>query len=144
LSPIQKCYAALRMLAYGTPADELDDNLKLAASTTLECLGKFAEGVIEVFGEKYLRSPNQDEIEHILQVNESRGFLGMLGSIDCMHWQWKNCPVAWRGQFTRGDKGVPTMILEAVATKDLRIWHAFFGIAGSNNDINVLNKLKGN
>jgi hypothetical protein len=32
------------------------------------------------------------------------------------------------------------MILEAVATKDLRIWHAFFGIAGSNNDINVLNK----
>jgi hypothetical protein len=57
-----------------------------------------------------------------------------------MHWQWKNCPVAWRGQFTHGDKGVPTMILEAVATKDLRIWHAFFGVAGSNNDINVLNK----
>jgi hypothetical protein len=42
--------------------------------------------------------------------------------------------------FTRGDKGVPTMILEAVATRDLRIWHAFFGTAGSQNDINVLNK----
>lgn len=34
LSLIQKCYAALRMLAYGTPANELDDNLKLAASTS--------------------------------------------------------------------------------------------------------------
>jgi hypothetical protein len=32
------------------------------------------------------------------------------------------------------------MILEAVASKDLRIWHAFFGTAGSNNDINVLNR----
>ena len=33
------------------------------------------------------------------------------------------------------------MILEAVASRDLRIWHDFFfGIAGSNNDINVLNK----
>ncbi|RLN35494.1 uncharacterized protein C2845_PM03G36370 [Panicum miliaceum] len=42
--------------------------------------------------------------------------------------------------FTRGDKGVPTMILEAVATRDLRIWHAFFATAGSKNDINVLNK----
>jgi hypothetical protein len=42
--------------------------------------------------------------------------------------------------FTRGDKGIPTMILEAVATRDLRIWHAFFGTAGSQNDINVLNK----
>jgi hypothetical protein len=32
------------------------------------------------------------------------------------------------------------MILEAVASKDLHIWHAFFGIAGSNNDLNVLNQ----
>jgi hypothetical protein len=32
------------------------------------------------------------------------------------------------------------MILEAVASKNLRIWHAFFGTAGSQNDINVLNK----
>ena len=42
--------------------------------------------------------------------------------------------------FTFGDKGVPTMILEAVASHNLRIWHAFFGTAGSSNDINVLNK----
>ncbi|CAN1298897.1 hypothetical protein LINPERPRIM_LOCUS23989 [Linum perenne] len=64
----------------------------------------------------------------------------MLGSIDCMHWPWKNCPVAWKGQFTRGDQGVPTIMLEAVASQDLWIWHAFFGVAGSNNDINVLNQ----
>ena len=31
------------------------------------------------------------------------------------------------------------MILEAVATHDLRIWHGYFGVAGANNDINVLN-----
>ncbi|CAN1267940.1 hypothetical protein LINPERPRIM_LOCUS12970 [Linum perenne] len=64
----------------------------------------------------------------------------MLGSIDCMHWPWKNCPVDWKGQFTRGDQGVPTIMLEAVASQDLWIWHAFFGVAGSNNDINVLNQ----
>ncbi|CAN1290215.1 hypothetical protein LINPERPRIM_LOCUS20599 [Linum perenne] len=50
----------------------------------------------------------------------------MLGSIDCMHWPWKNCPVAWKGQFTRGDQGIPTIMLEAVASQDLWIWHAFF------------------
>jgi len=67
----------------------------------------------------------------ILRENEARGFLGMLGSIDYMHWAWKNCPKGWAGMFTRGDKGVPAMILEAVASHNPRIWHAFFGTAGS-------------
>jgi hypothetical protein len=31
-------------------------------------------------------------------------------------------------------------MLEVVASYDLWIWHAFFGVAGSNNDINVLNR----
>jgi len=57
-----------------------------------------------------------------------------------MHWRWEKCPLAWRGQFTRGDYGVPTIVLEAVASQDLHIWHAFFGVAGSNNDLNVLNQ----
>ncbi|GKA26234.1 ALP1-like protein [Tanacetum coccineum] len=62
----------------------------------------------------------------------------MLGSIDCMHWEWKNCPVSWQGQYGRGDKKYPTIMLEAVASQDLWIWHAFYGMAGANNDINVL------
>src|SRR4051812_36108874 len=33
----------------------------------------------------------------------------------------------------------PTIMLEVVASQDLWIWHAYFGTAGSNNDINVLN-----
>ncbi|KAL6643200.1 hypothetical protein ACP70R_021381 [Stipagrostis hirtigluma subsp. patula] len=140
LSPLQKCTAAIRMLAYGTSADSLDEYLKVAESTALECLEKFVEGVIEIFGGEYLRGPNADEVQHLLHVGESRGFPGMLGSVDCMHWRWENCPTAWKGQYTRGDYGVPTIILEAVASYNLRIWHAFFGVAGSNNDINVLNQ----
>ena len=32
----------------------------------------------------------------------------------------------------------PSIILEAVASYDLQIWHSFFGLPRSNNDINVL------
>nr|GEX22144.1 protein ALP1-like [Tanacetum cinerariifolium] len=35
-------------------------------------------------------------------------------------------------------KKYPTIMLKAVASQDLWIWHAFNGIAGANNDINVL------
>lgn len=31
------------------------------------------------------------------------------------------------------------MILEMVASDDLCIWHSYYGQAGLNNDINVLN-----
>jgi hypothetical protein len=37
-----------------------------------------------------------------------------------------------------GHKKETTIILDVVASKDLWIWHAFFGILGSHNDINVL------
>jgi Plant transposon protein len=70
-------------------------------------------------------------------MHDKRGFPGMLGSLDCMHWTWKNCPAAWKGQYT-GKEAEPTIILEAIASYDLWIWHAFFGMPGSHNDINVL------
>ncbi|CAL9019572.1 unnamed protein product [Prunus brigantina] len=57
--------------------------------------------------------------------------------LDWMHWEWKDCPTAWAGQFT-DYKHKPTIVLEPVASYDTWIWHAFFGVAGSNNDINVL------
>ena len=77
------------------------------------------------------------------QKNRERGRgreRGRPGMVAYQMTVWDNCPVAWKGQYTRGDHGVPTVMLEAVASHDLWIWHAFFGVAGSNNDINVLNQ----
>lgn len=61
----------------------------------------------------------------------------MLGCIDCKHRQWKNCPTGWKEYYSEHVDG-PTMILETVASKDLWIWHSFFRIPGSLNDINAL------
>ncbi|KAK3230329.1 hypothetical protein Dsin_002210 [Dipteronia sinensis] len=63
----------------------------------------------------------------------------MLWSLDCMHWRWRNFPSAWHGQYT-GHAQKPTIILEDVASYDLWIWHVFFGMLGSHNDINVLDR----
>ncbi|XP_071708559.1 uncharacterized protein [Rutidosis leptorrhynchoides] len=85
--------------------------------------------------------PTSSDIARLYSAHEEKhGFKGMLGSIDCMHWKWKNCPVAWKGQYTSGHQGHPTIVLEAVASYDTWIWHAFFDVAGANNDVNVLNQ----
>jgi hypothetical protein len=36
--------------------------------------------------------------------------------------------------------GKKSIILEAIADGGLHIWHAFFGIPGANNDLNVLDR----
>ncbi|XP_047961486.1 uncharacterized protein LOC125206246 [Salvia hispanica] len=132
---------AIQQLAYGTTTDMSDEYLHVGETTGRDCLKNFCRGVVEAFGDTYLRRPTADDCQSLMRMHETvHDFPGMLGSIDCMHWQWKNCPTAWRGQFTSGYKGShPTMILEAVADHRLYIWHAYFGVVWSNNDINVLN-----
>ncbi|KAG5557080.1 hypothetical protein RHGRI_007365 [Rhododendron griersonianum] len=139
LSSLQKMTAAFRMLAYGAPADSVDEYVRIGATTALKSLRRFLRAVIEVFSEEYLRSPNAADVARLLAVGELRGFPGMLGSLDCMHWEWKNCPTAWQGMYT-GHAHKPTIILEAVASYDLWIWHANFGLPGSHNDLNVLDR----
>ena len=80
---------------------------------------------MQIFGHEYMRMPNEHDTTRLIAIGERRGFPGMLGSIDCMHWTWKNCPLAWQGMYIVHKKD-PTIILEVVASNDLRIWHAFF------------------
>ncbi|XP_021747847.1 uncharacterized protein LOC110713702 [Chenopodium quinoa] len=137
LSPLQKCTAAIRMLGYGMAADAVDEYVRISESTARVALQRFCTGVINQFGTEYMRNPTTAELARIMHQNELRGFPGMIGSIDCMHWEWKNCPTTWKAQYAGRNKKA-TLILEAVADQDLWIWHSFFGIPGSCNDLNVL------
>jgi len=85
LSCLQKITAAHRILAYGIPADLTDEYLQIGESTAIESLGAFVKAIVEVFGDWYLRAPNETDICRLLSIGEQHGFSGMLGSIDCMH-----------------------------------------------------------
>ena len=96
LSSLQKCTAATRQLAYGAPADAIDEYVRLGETTSRKCLHQFTAGIIQLFGDEYLRHPTPYDLQRLLHLGEQRGFPGMVGSIDCMHWKWKNCPNAWK------------------------------------------------
>ncbi|XP_052619660.1 uncharacterized protein LOC111898554 [Lactuca sativa] len=138
-SGLQKCTSTIRQLAKGYNPDSLDEYLNMSERTSREALENFCYGIVQMYKAEYLRRPTSTDIQKLYEAHEARhGFPGMLGSIDCTHWNWRNCLTELRGQYMRGDHQYPTMILEAVTSQDLWFWHAFYGVAGSNNDLNVL------
>jgi hypothetical protein len=139
LSSLQKCTAAIRMLAYGIPADATDEYCRTGESTAIEAMKRFTVAVRGCFESTFLRQPSREDFLRQIGINVARGFPGMFGSLDCMHWTWKNCLVVWQGQFQDKD-GFQSVILEAIADHSLWIWHAFFGFPGGNNDMNVLDR----
>ncbi|KAI3465924.1 hypothetical protein Pfo_022587 [Paulownia fortunei] len=115
LSTFQKITATLRMLAYVLPSN----------STAVECIRRFCHAVVEVFAEQYLRSPTANDVTRLQHIGKQRCFPRILGNLDCMHLRWKKL-------------GSPTIILKTIADYDIWIWYAYFGMSGSNNDINIL------
>nr|GEV86448.1 hypothetical protein [Tanacetum cinerariifolium] len=112
ISALMKCTVAICQFAYGSTADAFDEYLQMSEHTARDALFFFNMCIIELYMPKYLRKPTSEDVVNIQQKhNNVHCFSGMLGSIDCMHWEWKNYPVVWQGQYGR---------------------------AGANNDINVL------
>ncbi|GKE41825.1 ALP1-like protein isoform X1 [Tanacetum coccineum] len=109
ISALVKCTSAIRQLAYTDVPDSLDGCLQIGEKTSRDCLMHFCNGVIELYGEEYLRRLTQIDVKKLYAFHKNK-----LG-------------------FPR-----PFILLEAVASQDLWIWHAFFGVASLNNDVNVL------
>ncbi|GKA56186.1 ALP1-like protein [Tanacetum coccineum] len=137
ISALMKYTSAIRQLAYGCVPDSLDEYLQMGATTARKSLQIFCKVIMNLYGEEFLRKQTYTDIEKLYAYhNEKHGFPRMF---DCTNWSWANCLVAFKAQFSRGDHGPdPFILLEVIASNDLWIWHAFFGVSGMNNDVNVL------
>nr|XP_051221611.1 uncharacterized protein LOC127339845 [Lolium perenne] len=75
-----------------------DEYVWMSESKCLEAMYGGLHIVIALFGEKYLRQPTAEDTARLMSINASR-IPGMLGSIHCMHWEWKKCPFGWQGSY---------------------------------------------
>ena len=64
--PIQKCTVALRMLAYGTCADAVDEYIKIGESTARSCLLHFVQAIRQAYTEVYLKRLNVTYLQRLL------------------------------------------------------------------------------
>ncbi|XP_073138378.1 uncharacterized protein [Henckelia pumila] len=59
-------------LAYAAPTDSLDEYVRMGEITALDCLVNFCQCVIDVFGVRYLRRPNDADTQRLLQMHEDK------------------------------------------------------------------------
>lgn len=134
-----KILMGLKVMAYGVAANAFRDYFQMGESTALLCCLQLAR-VIYASDELrgcYLRNMTATDAKRASDLHyRKHGIKGMIGSLDCMHVFWKNCPMALQGQYS-GKEGSPTIVLEAMCDYNLWFWHASFGYAGTLNDINI-------
>ncbi|XP_070678045.1 uncharacterized protein [Malus domestica] len=80
--PEQKITAALRMLAYGASADQVDEIARMRKLTILESLMRFCGAIESIYTAEYLQKPTHIDLERLLKKAEIRGLPGMIESID--------------------------------------------------------------
>ena len=95
---LQKLVTAFRVLAYGESYDRADEYVRLSKSTIEVATKKLIECFVEEWEPDYLRPPNANEYEQILERNAARGMPGCIGRLDCSHWEWAACPKRLAGQ----------------------------------------------
>jgi hypothetical protein len=67
-SYLQKIIVAYRQLAYVVLSHYIDEYVCIRESIVIECLRRFASAVCEVFGQEYLRPPNEDDTVGLLNI----------------------------------------------------------------------------
>ncbi|GKD41236.1 protein translocase subunit SecA2, chloroplastic isoform X1 [Tanacetum coccineum] len=72
ISALVKCTSAIRQLAYAAVPDSLDEYLQIGEKTSRDCLMHFCNGVIELYGEEYLRRPTQTDVEKLYAFHENK------------------------------------------------------------------------
>ncbi|GJZ08344.1 hypothetical protein Tco_0542627 [Tanacetum coccineum] len=72
ISALVKCTFAIRQLAYGAVPDSLDEYLQIGEKTSRDCLMAFCNGVMELYGEEFLRRLTQTDVEKLYAFHEKK------------------------------------------------------------------------
>ena len=129
----------LKSLAYGVPPHTFIDYFQMSPPLARVCCIEFDRIIKRIYANRFLKLPSAQEVKSIVNLHKKvHGVDGMIGSLDCSHTIWKNCPKAWQGSY-KGKGPKPSIVMEAICDYHLFFWHVSYGYAGTLNDLNILN-----
>ena len=128
----------LQVMALGVSPSSLCHYYQMSKMHAKEACNRFDIIVFRIYHQQYLARPTATDLKNIIALHKRKHKVsGLMGSLDCTHLVWKNCPKAWEGSF-KGKEKKTTIVLEAACDYNHYFWHASFGYPGSLNDVNIL------
>jgi hypothetical protein len=129
-----KLLLPLKTLSYGVPAHTFMDYFQMSRTFCKTCCKEFDKAMKLTYMDEYCRLPTAADLKSITNLHKAiHGVDGIVGSLDCTHTYWKNCPKAWQGSY-QGKEKRPSIVLEAMADYHLFFWHACYAYPGNMND----------
>jgi hypothetical protein len=126
ICPFAKILMALKVVAFGCSPMAFVDYFQMSDSTGRSSLLKFCKIVSndESLNSVFRRNMTRSDARRVCQLHEKQhGVAGMIGSLDCMHICWKNCPVAWQGAQIGKSGMLFSSLLKRIACYSLRKSH---------------------
>ena len=117
-STLQKLVNVMRQLAHRNIADIVEEYIGVHENSGRLMLLHYWIRLDVFYGPTNLGAWTEEAIKKGMDINSGRGFTGMLGSIDCTHWVWKNWPMPRAKQF-RDRSGIRPVIAKAVAGSNM-------------------------
>jgi hypothetical protein len=126
---------ALRILARDCCADTITEISNVGNSTVNTIFHKFVKNFSNKFKDTYIKPPEIGSIfmTQVQDCYDKLGFPGCIGSMDCTHIKWDQCPKENRS-ITKGKEGYPTLSFEVVVDHSRRIHSVSEGFNGTVND----------
>jgi len=131
-----KLLICLRILARGVTSDDVSEPSGVSPTHCDTIFKQFIHNFSSHFKDVFITLPQPQQLKNMMEVYAAMGFPGCVGSVDCTHIRWWNCPRK-RQNLCRGKEGFPTLAFQVLVDPSRRIQFVSKSFFGSLNDKNI-------
>ena len=135
--PIEvKILLCLRLLGRGVTFDDVAEPSGVSETHCTSIFVEFVVNFTSYFKEEFVRLPDPNELKLQMDVYAALGFPGCVGSCDCTHIRWWQCPARLQN-LCRGKETYPTIGFHMMVDHSKRILYVSDSFFGRLNDQNI-------